>query len=120
RTERKKWLGLFDGTDVVMWVMSLASYDQLLFEDNVKNRYDDAFELFQNHCHDKNFKKTEFVVFLNKFDLFEEKLASIPFTKYDPNFEDSKANDTQAVIEYVQTRHEDIFHKQEKTTVLYC
>jgi len=119
KTERRKWLHLFDGTNVVLWVMSLASYDQTLFEDNMKNRYDDAFELFETHCHDKNFKNTEFVVFMNKHDLFLKKLATVPFTKYAPDFDESKAQDPEAVIKYVQERHEDIFHKKDGNAILF-
>jgi len=114
RSERRKWLPLFDGANVVVWVMSLASYDQMLYENNTVNRFDEAFNLFAEYCHHKHFANTEFVVFMNKKDIFEKKLSTIPFTKYDHKFDENNANNSDEVINYVQKRHEDIFFKKEK------
>merc|ERR1719216_475647 len=82
RTERRKWLHIFHGIDVVLYVMSLSAYDQVLYEDHTTRCYDETLNLFKKTAANKAFETTDFIVFLNKNDLFQDKLGRIPFTVY--------------------------------------
>eukprot|EP01083_Nonionella_stella_P288033 980374_1 len=73
RAERRKWLHVFSGIDVVIYVMSLSAYDQVLYEDHNTRCWDETLNLFENTAKNKSFKTTDFIVFLNKNDIFEEK-----------------------------------------------
>jgi len=81
RNERKKWLHCFSGVTAILFVAALSEYDQVLFEDEETNRMVEALNLFEEICNYKMFKKTSMILFLNKRDLFAEKIAKVPLTK---------------------------------------
>jgi len=76
RNERKKWIHHFAGVAAVLFVCALNHYHAVLFEDEKKNALHEAIELFTEICNSKWFKKSELILFLNKDDLFREKLQS--------------------------------------------
>ncbi len=79
RNERKKWIHCFDGVTAVIFVAAISEYDQMLFEDNKTKRMDEATKLFDEICNSPWFTKTSIILFLNKKDLFEDKLFKIPY-----------------------------------------
>ncbi|WP_411023254.1 hypothetical protein, partial [Salmonella sp. s51228] len=48
----------------------------LLREDEKTNRLDESLTLFQAICNNKFFQKTEMILFLNKLDLFADKILN--------------------------------------------
>lgn len=78
RNERKKWIHCFDNVTAVIFVAAINEYDQVLYEDSQTNRVDEAIKLFDEICNSSWFKKTSMILFLNKSDLFEEKLFKTP------------------------------------------
>jgi len=102
RTERRKWIACFAGVHAVIYVMSLSAYDQVLFEDHQTRCWDEDLDLFAKTVQHKAFHSTDFIVFLNKHDLFEKKIARVAFTEYDASFDAKKKHDGKAVIEYVK------------------
>lgn len=78
RNERKKWIHCFDAVTAVIFVVAISEYDQFLYEDDQMYRMDEAVILFDEICNLKHFKNTSMILFLNKNDLFREKLKSIP------------------------------------------
>ncbi|GBG32323.1 Guanine nucleotide-binding protein subunit alpha [Hondaea fermentalgiana] len=91
RNERKKWIHAFDNVTAVIFVAAINEYDQHLFEDNTMNRIDEAVILFDEICNSPFFRQTSMILFLNKDDLFREKLAEVPFRVDDgpePRFTD--------------------------------
>lgn len=80
RNERKKWIHAFEDVHAVIFVAAISEYDQVLYEDNTVNRQVEAVELFEKTCNESAFKNSGMILFLNKSDLFKEKLqAGIPF-----------------------------------------
>ena len=75
KSERRKWLSCFDDVHGVIFVAALSEYDQTLFEDEQQNRMQDALDLFKKLCNDAVFDNTAFILFLNKMDLFKQKIA---------------------------------------------
>ncbi|KAK6119660.1 hypothetical protein DH2020_046598 [Rehmannia glutinosa] len=59
-------------------VLESTRYDQTLFEDDNKNRMMETKELFEWVLKQPCFEKTSFMLFLNKFDLFEKKVLKVP------------------------------------------
>eukprot|EP00258_Populus_trichocarpa_P029574 XP_024445593.1 guanine nucleotide-binding protein alpha-1 subunit isoform X3 [Populus trichocarpa] len=57
---------------------SCYGYDQTLFEDENKNRMIGTKELFEWVLKQPCFEKTSFMLFLNKFDIFEKKVLKVP------------------------------------------
>eukprot|EP00515_Schizochytrium_aggregatum_P003431 CAMPEP_0202067550 /NCGR_PEP_ID=MMETSP0963-20130614/54534_1 /ASSEMBLY_ACC=CAM_ASM_000494 /TAXON_ID=4773 /ORGANISM="Schizochytrium aggregatum, Strain ATCC28209" /LENGTH=359 /DNA_ID=CAMNT_0048634265 /DNA_START=21 /DNA_END=1100 /DNA_ORIENTATION=+ len=84
RNERKKWIHAFDKVTAIIFVAAINEYDQVLFEDSSMNRMDEAVILFDEICNSPFFEKTSMILFLNKKDLFREKLKVVPFRVDDP------------------------------------
>uniref|UniRef100_A0A183CAI6 Uncharacterized protein n=1 Tax=Globodera pallida TaxID=36090 RepID=A0A183CAI6_GLOPA len=86
RSERKKWIHCFEDVDAIIFVVAASEYDEVLFEDNETNRMVESMRIFESICNSNWFTSTSIILFLNKKDLFEEKLKKTPisacFTKY--------------------------------------
>lgn len=88
RSERRKWIDCFDSVDAVIFVAALSEYDQTLAEARRTNRMVEALELFRSISNNSAFADTSIMLFLNKKDLFAEKLltsdivAQKPFSDY--------------------------------------
>jgi len=74
RNERKKWIHCFEGVTAIIFVASLSEYDQKCYEDDHTNRMMEALLLFDEICNSRWFGETSVVLFLNKLDLFREKI----------------------------------------------
>lgn len=88
RNERKKWIHCFDNVTAVIFVAAISEYDQVLYEDTTANRMDEAINLFEEICNSNWFRRTSMILFLNKTDLFEEKLFKIPLRVPGVRFDD--------------------------------
>jgi len=86
RNERKKWIHCFDNVTAVLFVADMAAYDRKLYEDEKVNRMDETLNLFENICNSKWFRDTSVILFLNKFDLFKEKIISVPLRVGFPDY----------------------------------
>lgn len=76
RNERRKWIHCFEEVQAVIFVAALSEYDQPLFEDTHTNRMLEALDLFEEVCALKYFTQTSIILFLNKSDLFQDKIRS--------------------------------------------
>ncbi|ETO06786.1 hypothetical protein RFI_30607 [Reticulomyxa filosa] len=97
-----RWIHVFAGVNAVIFVMSLNGYDKVLFEDNSQNCWDETFQLFGDVTSLKEFKLTDFIVFLNKADLFEETIQQVPFSNYYKECPPDEEHNPTYVINYVQ------------------
>lgn len=105
RNERKKWMHCFDDVKAVLFIVNLAGWNQVLFEDNAKNRLEESLELFQQVSNDKIFKDTPIFLFLNKKDIFETQiLAQDLKTKYS-DYEGGK--ELHAAMTYISEKFQD-------------
>ena len=58
----------------MLYVADLACYDQKLFEDESVNAMHESINLFHELCNCRWLKRSAMVLFLNKQDLFQEKV----------------------------------------------
>jgi len=86
RSERRKWIHCFDSVTAVMFCVALSEYDQVLREDASQNRMKESLLLFDEVSNSHWFKNTSFILFLNKTDLFKEKIARVDLTACWPNY----------------------------------
>jgi len=87
RSERKKWLSCFESVTAIIYVVAMQEYDMTLFEDEKVNRMTESLELFGEICNSKWFTKTAIVLFLNKSDLFREKISTKDMKEIFPTYE---------------------------------
>ena len=78
RNERKKWIHCFENVTAVMFVAAISEYDQQLYEDESTNRMVEALNLFEEICNSRWFRDTSMILFLNKKDLFADKIKRVP------------------------------------------
>jgi len=100
RNERRKWIHCFDNVHAVMFVAAISEYDQMLFEDDRQNRMEEALSLFSEITNSRFFASTSVILFLNKRDLFEEKIKHVPLTVCFKSY-DGPQFDYQRSIDYI-------------------
>jgi len=86
RSERKKWIHCFENVTALLFLVAISGYDQCLVEDKDGNQMHEALMLFESICNSQWFTKTSIILFLNKMDLFRNKLARSPVRKYFPDY----------------------------------
>ncbi|GIX77585.1 guanine nucleotide-binding protein G(i) subunit alpha [Caerostris extrusa] len=86
RSERKKWIHCFEGVTAIIFCVALSGYDLVLAEDEEMNRMTESIRLFDSICNNKWFVETSIILFLNKKDLFEEKITKSPLTICFPEY----------------------------------
>jgi len=112
RSQRRKWIHCFDSVSAVIFVAGLSEYDQYLREDNSINRMDDSLQLFKEICNSRWFTNTSMILFLNKRDIFIEKLKRVPFSIYDPRY--TGENSYEETSMYIKSKFHSVKDNKEK------
>lgn len=86
RNARKKWIHCFENVTSVIFVAALSGYDQLLYEDNRTNRMHEALNLFDDIIGSQWFSMHSIILFLNKKDIFSQKIEQVPLTVCFPDY----------------------------------
>jgi len=100
RSERKKWIHCFDDVRALVFVVSLAGYNQVMFEDASNNRMSEALNLFTTIVNNPLFQQTPIFLFLNKKDLFEKMIKEVSLSKVFPEY--TGGPDTNAALEFLK------------------
>jgi guanine nucleotide-binding protein G(o) subunit alpha len=116
RSERKKWIHCFEDVTAIIFIVALSEYDQVLVEDETTNRMHESLRLFDSICNNKWFVNTSIILFLNKKDLFEEKIARSSLRKCFPEFQ-GKDDYTEA-SEYIQAQF--VAQNKSEQKEIYC
>jgi len=102
RSERKKWMHCFQDVTSVIFCVALSEYDLKLYEDETTNRMHESLKLFKEICNNKWFAETAMILFLNKRDLFEEKIKKVPLTICFKDF--SGTNDMKTTSGFIKEK----------------
>ena len=100
RTERRKWLHCFQEVSAVLFVVAISEYDQKLEEDNSTIRLQEALHLFSEICNSRWFVDSAIILFLNKTDIFLEKIKRVDLRCCFPNYS-GPANDPDAAAKFI-------------------
>jgi GTPase SAR1 family protein len=112
RNERKKWIHCFENVTAVLFVAAISEYDQVLYEDENTNRMVEALNLFEEICNSRWFHDTSMILFLNKRDLFGEKIVKVPLTVCFPDYDGE--NTYEAGSEFLKAQFEAKNHNDDK------
>jgi len=88
RSERKKWLHCFSTVSAVIYLTAINEYDMLLEEDANTNRLVESLKLWKALTSSEFFIRTPFILFLNKSDLFREKLDKVSLSEVFQEWDD--------------------------------
>jgi guanine nucleotide-binding protein G(i) subunit alpha len=102
RSERRRWIHCFEDVTAVIFVASLAEYDQQLVEQEGVNRMEESLRLFDEVCNSPWFAKTSLILFLNKSDLFREKIKHVDLNVAFPDY--TGGHDHEQAQQYIERR----------------
>ncbi|KAF6217168.1 hypothetical protein GE061_001524 [Apolygus lucorum] len=115
RSERKKWIHCFEGVTAIIFCVALSGYDLVLAEDEEMNRMVESMKLFDSICNSKWFVETSIILFLNKKDLFEEKISKSPLTICFPEYTGSNTYEEAAA--YIQMNFANLNKRKDKKEI---
>nr|XP_023026305.1 G protein alpha i subunit [Leptinotarsa decemlineata] len=115
RSERKKWIHCFEGVTAIIFCVALSGYDLVLAEDEEMNRMVESMKLFDSICNSKWFVTTSIILFLNKKDLFEEKITRSPLTICFPEY--TGPNTYQDASSYIKMKFENLNKRKDQKEI---
>lgn len=115
RSERKKWIHCFEGVTAIIFCVALSAYDLVLAEDEEMNRMVESMKLFDSICNSKWFVSTSIILFLNKKDLFEEKIARSPLTICFPEY--AGPNTYTDASHYIRAKFENLNKRKDQKEI---
>ncbi|TFK68997.1 heterotrimeric G-protein alpha subunit, GPA3-like protein [Pluteus cervinus] len=86
RSERKKWIHCFESVTSIIFCTALSEYDQTLLEERSQNRMLESLILFESVINSRWFLRTSIILFLNKIDVFKNKLPKVPLERFFPEY----------------------------------
>ncbi|KAF6777246.1 hypothetical protein AHF37_03378 [Paragonimus kellicotti] len=115
RSERKKWMHCFEGVTAILFVVAMSEYDLKLAEDQTTNRMHESLRLFESICNSQWFIETSIILFLNKKDLFIEKIKVSPLTICFPEYTGSQTYEETSA--YIQNKFEELNRRKSTKTI---
>jgi len=121
--ERKKWLHCFEGVDAVIFVVAMSEYGQTVQLDNNDrtegNRMQESLKIFGTICNSKWFVKSSILLFLNKKDVFYEKIPHYPINVCFPEYKEAGEN-YDAAANYIQQEFRNQQKKEKEQQTMFC
>jgi len=115
RSERKKWIHCFQNVTSIIFCVSLAEYDLSMYEDEKQNRMLESLSLFEQIINCRWFYETPIILFLNKMDLFEEKIRKIDLKLCFPDYEGGPNKET--ALQFITSKF--IFQNKNENRKIY-
>ncbi|KAH9906815.1 G protein alpha subunit [Xylariomycetidae sp. FL2044] len=114
RSERKKWIHCFENVNCLMFLVAISGYDQCLVEDKEGNQMNEALMLWESIANSHWFTKSALILFLNKMDLFKEKIAGSPITSHGFTDYQGPADDYKQASKYFMDKFRALNRNPEK------
>ena len=112
---RQKFIRLIESVNAIIFCTDLSGYDLPLFEDEGTNCMIESLNLFKSICNSKWFVETLVILFLNKIDLFKEKIRHTPLNICFPEYQGPATFEDSAA--YIQGKFENLNNQRDKRQV---
>lgn len=116
RSERKKWMHCFEDVTAVLFCVAMSEYDLTLVEDDTTNRMSESLKLFGEICGSEWLQSTSMILFLNKKDLFEEKIRRVDLNVCFPEYQGGK--DYTKASQYIEDKF--VSTNSNSSRTIYC
>ncbi|CAG5124518.1 unnamed protein product, partial [Candidula unifasciata] len=103
-TVKKKWLQNFENVSAILYTVSLSSYDVQSKDHEDQTEIIDAIRVFHTVASYDGFSRAPIILFLNKKDLFQQKLKKVPITVAFPEY--NGENEFAEVCQFVERKFE--------------
>ncbi|CAJ0589942.1 unnamed protein product [Cylicocyclus nassatus] len=117
RSERKKWIHCFEDVNAIIFIAAVSEYDEVLFEDETTNRMLESQRLFESICNSRWFINTSIILFMNKKDLFMEKIKRVSIKTAFPEYSGPQTYEDS--IKYIKQRFEMLNQNPKKTIFVH-
>uniref|UniRef100_A0A0M3HW52 Guanine nucleotide-binding protein G(Q) subunit alpha n=1 Tax=Ascaris lumbricoides TaxID=6252 RepID=A0A0M3HW52_ASCLU len=117
KSERRKWIHCFDNVDAILFIIAISEYDQTLREDGKTNRMLDSLQLFHDVANSAFFKEASIIVFLNKKDLFAEKIRRVNLNIAFPEFKGE--NDYKTTTQFIEEKFDQLNEDPHKMVYMH-
>lgn len=117
RSERKKWIHCFEGVTAIIFCVAMSEYDLVLDEDDEMNRMRESMKLFESICNNKWFTDTSIILFLNKKDLFQQKIQASPLNICFPEYKGG--NSYEETSQYIESKFEELNRVPKQKQIYY-
>ena len=104
RSERRKWIHFIDNVTAIIFCVSLNEYNMPLDEDPGQNAMTESMNIFESIINSVFFKDKQIILFLNKIDLFREKIKLHPLNRYFNDFTGNPSSEKDSVA-YIQGKY---------------
>jgi len=81
---------LFSGVTAFIYVVAMNEYDQVMEEDGQTNRMMDALKTWEDVVNNEHMLKVPAILFLNKKDLFKDKIENVDLDACFPDYRGGK------------------------------
>lgn len=99
----------------IIFITAISEYDQVLFEDETTNRMIESMQLFSSICNSSWFINTAMILFLNKKDLFAEKIQRVNITTCFPDYEG--AQNYEEAVNFIKIKFNELNQHPDKKTI---
>ncbi|KAJ7185342.1 guanine nucleotide binding protein, alpha subunit [Mycena filopes] len=102
RSMRPKWVPYFENIDCIIFLAPISAFNEVLAEDPSVSRLVDSVELWKFIATHPLLEKSNLILFLNKVDILQSKLASgTRFADYVPSY-GRRPNDVDSASRYMR------------------
>ncbi|KAL1679601.1 guanine nucleotide binding protein, alpha subunit [Schizophyllum commune] len=115
------WAPYFDDMNAILFLAPISAFDQVLSEAPKINRLEDSVHLWQTIVSNRLLQNTSIILFLNKIDLMQQKLASgIRLRDYVVSYGD-RPNNYETASAYLKKKFAAIMREQSPVPrTFYC
>jgi len=95
--KEKKWIHCFDDIRVLLFIVAISDFNLTQREEEI-NRLDDALNLFKEIISMEWFQNTAIILFLNKIDIFQQKIKVFELSDHFPDYHGRTPEDASKFI----------------------